>query len=407
MKKTAWLAAVLLVAPALFGQALTIGTSYGGTPNSSDLAISPTRTDISLQPASANGTIDTVHVYWSSTGCSNALKIKFFRRAGNTLTLTAERGPFSTTVSDNTFSMSPAVTVQQGDLIGVARVANCGNAGALFGIVGVGNVVFPGDVSGSFDITSGTNDGKPLFLYGTGTATSSVARVMTVAGSVAGAFGSQFKTQVQLFNPYSSTINGTLVYHPAGTSGTPADPSLPYTLPAGQIAVFADIVASMGQTGIGSMDFVVPTGQSVPITITRVYNDAGVLGTSGLTEDLVALSSDNRVISQGATGFLVAPPDPAKARLNLGIRSLSQGVTLTATLKDGTTGVTRASVSKTYQPNWFEQPGASGFFGVPIGANDIIQISVSSGSAIIYGSTTDNTTNDPALQFMTVTFAIL
>jgi hypothetical protein len=43
---------------------------------------------------------------------------------------------------------------------------------------------------------------------------------------------------------------------------------------------------------------------------------------------------------------------------------------------------------------------------VRIGANNIVQISVSSGSAIINGSTTDNTTNDPAIQVMTVAFAI-
>src|ERR1700682_1911556 len=92
MKKMALLAAFLLISPGVFGQALTIGTTYGGSPNASDSAISPTRTDVSLQPASANGTIDTVHVYWSSTGCTNALKIKFFHRIGNTLTLTAERG---------------------------------------------------------------------------------------------------------------------------------------------------------------------------------------------------------------------------------------------------------------------------------------------------------------------------
>jgi hypothetical protein len=64
-------------------------------------------------------------------------------------------------------------------------------------------------------------------------------------------------------------------------------------------------------------------------------------------------------------------------------------------------------VTKTYQPNWFEQPSASALFdGATIPANAIIQISVSSGSAIIYGSTTDNTTNDPAIQVMTVSFAI-
>jgi hypothetical protein len=64
-------------------------------------------------------------------------------------------------------------------------------------------------------------------------------------------------------------------------------------------------------------------------------------------------------------------------------------------------------VTKSYQPNFFEQVTASQFFGgATIGGNQSITISVGTGSAIIYGSTTDNTTNDPAIQVMIVSFAI-
>ena len=70
-------------------------------------------------------------------------------------------------------------------------------------------------------------------------------------------------------------------------------------------------------------------------------------------------------------------------------------------------GTTVQTVTKTYQPNWFEQQPSSIFFpGAVLTGNDVIQITVGSGSAIIYGSTTDNTTNDPAIQVMTVSFAI-
>ena len=407
MRKIVTAVALLLLSSAAFGQALTIGLTYGGSPNASDSAIAPVRTDISLAPATANGTVTTVHVYWSANPCSNAFKIKFFHRAGNTLTPYEDRGPFSSTTPDNTITLSPAVTVRQGDLIGVARVANCGNPATLFGIVTTGYVVFGSDVTTPVDINAGTASGSALFLYGTGTATSSTAKVIPVVGSVTGAFGAQFKTDVQLLNTTGGTLTGSMVYHPAGTSGQPTDPTVPYSLPAGQVVFLSDFVAGLGLTGIGSLDFVVPSGQIAPLTITRVYNDAGTNGTSGFTEDLVGTTSaDPHVMFQGATGFMITPPDPAKARFNIGIRSLSQGVTLTATLKSAT-GTTIATVTKTYQPNWFEQPSATVLFGVAsIGANNIVQISVSSGSAIIYGSTTDNTTNDPAIQVMTVAFAI-
>src|SRR5258706_13540602 len=132
---------LLLLAAPLFPQALTIGPGFGGSPNSSDSATGPVRTDIDLvAPASATGSVTSVHVYWSSSGCTNAMKIKFFHRSGNTLTMTAERGPFTPTGGDNTIAMSPVVPVQQGALIGVARVANCGNAGTFFGFPSAGTV---------------------------------------------------------------------------------------------------------------------------------------------------------------------------------------------------------------------------------------------------------------------------
>ena len=48
---------------------------------------------------------------------------------------------------------------------------------------------------------------------------------------------------------------------------------------------------------------------------------------------------------------------------------------------------------------------AASFLGGPIGANQSIRFTIDAGSAIIYGSTTDNTTNDPAIQFVIVSYA--
>src|SRR5258706_5169593 len=216
---------LLLMAAPLFPQVLTIGPGFSGSRNSSDSATGPVRTDIDLvSPANATGTVSSVHVYWSSSGCTNAMKIKFFRRSGNTLTMTAERGPYTPAGGDNTIAMSPVVTVQQGDLIGVARVANCGNAGTFFGFPSAGNVVFASDVTGSVDITTGFLSGAPLALGGTGTATEQLRGFIPVVGSTAGSSGSNFKTSLQLLfgAPTSSgSITGNLVFPPSGTSGGP------------------------------------------------------------------------------------------------------------------------------------------------------------------------------------------
>src|SRR6185436_6158075 len=80
------LVVLLLSSATLVGQVLTIGPGFSGSPNASDSNVAAVRTDIDLvSPASATGTVTSVHVYWSQSGCTNALKIKFFRRSGNTL----------------------------------------------------------------------------------------------------------------------------------------------------------------------------------------------------------------------------------------------------------------------------------------------------------------------------------
>ena len=398
----------LLMAAPLFPQALTIGPGFSGSPNSSDSAIAATRTDIDLvSPASATGSVTSVHVYWSSSGCTNAIKIKFFHRTGNTLTMTTERGPFSSSGSDNTFAMSPAVPVQQGDLIGVARVANCGNPGTFFGFPSAGYLVYGSDVTGSVDVASGTFSGSPLALGGTGTATEQLRGYIPVVGSTAGSLGSNFKTSLQLLfgGPGSGSITGKLVFHPASTSGTSSDPTVTYTVAAGQVVTYPDIVATFGRSGLGSVDLITTPAATKPVIITRVYNDAGTLGTSGLTEDVID-PSDSRVINSGFTAFLITPVDPSKTRFNIGVRTGFSGATMTVTLRD-TNGSVIHTVSKSYQPNWFEQVDSTSFLGgTVIGPNQSILITVSSGSAIVYGATTDNISNDPNIQFAVALFGI-
>lgn len=405
---------LLLMAAPLFPQALTIGPGFSGNPNGSDSAVASVRTDIDLAgPASATGSVTSVHVYWSSSGCANAFKVKFFRRSGNTLTMTTERGPFSSAGNDMTLAMSPAIPVLQGDLIGVARVANCGNPAAFYGITTGGFVAYGSDVTGSVDLAAGLPVSGSLAIGGTGTATEQIRGFIPVVGSAAGSNGSNFKTSLQLLfgAPSSSgSITGKLVFHPASTSGTSTDPTITYNVGADQVVTYSDIVATFGRSGLGSVDLITATGATKPVIITRVYNDAGTAGTSGLTEDTID-PADPRVINAGFTAFLVTPVDPTKTRFNIGVRTGASGATLTAILRD-TNGTILKTVTKTYLPNWFEQVDANGassnsFFGVTaVGPNQSISINVSSGSAIVYGSTTDDITNDPNIQFAVALFGV-
>jgi hypothetical protein len=168
---------------------------------------------------------------------------------------------------------------------------------------------------------------------------------------------------------------------------------------------YPDIVATFGRSGLGSVDLITTPAATKPVIITRVYNDAGTLGTSGLTEDVID-PSDARVINSGFTAFLITPVDPSKTRFNIGVRTGFSGATMTVSLRD-TNGSVIHTVSKSYQPNWFEQVDSTTFLGgTGIGPNQSILITVSSGSAIVYGATTDNISNDPNIQFAVALFGI-
>src|SRR5256885_5017378 len=181
---------LVLFASILSAQTVTVGVDLPSV-NASDNNAGPIRTDISLDnPATGNGTISTVKFGWS-TSCTGAAKIKFFRRSGNTFTMTAERGPFDTTSAgtgnNNTVTLSPPVAVQTGDLIAIARITNCGNPVGAFGTSGSGFIGFASDVTGSVNSSAGNPATYPLALFGTGAIKSeTVAAILPVVGSLAG-----------------------------------------------------------------------------------------------------------------------------------------------------------------------------------------------------------------------------
>jgi len=318
------LAGVLALRGVASAQSLEMGNAMT-TPNASDGAFADVRTDVDLQsPATATGTIDTAIFHWANTACPAAAKIKVFRRHGDTLDFVGERGPFDVTASPLTVALSPPIPVQQGDLLAIARLTNCGNPVALTGFVAAGYAGFVGDVTSSVSLsTAHLETPGVLAVRATGTATESIARVIPAAGSTPGNFGSFFRTGVQLSNPWFSTVSGRFVYHPAGVAGASTDPSLSFTISPGATIAYDDLVQTMGQSGLGSIDLVQPADSDPPVVVARVYNDAGASGTSGFTEEAIpigAFSSDSRVIFAGATALLVAPPNTTSLRFNIGIR---------------------------------------------------------------------------------------
>ena len=185
-------------------------------------------------------------------------------------------------------------------------------------------------------------------------------RILAVVGSAPGTFGSHFKTSVQLYNPQSTAVSGKIVFHSQETPGSASDPSLAYSLEPHKTISYADLLPAMGvASGVGSADIIADATSPLPLMLVRVFNDGGSAGTTGLTEDSLSVDA---ALQNGSSATLIAPDDVSWFRLNIGIRTLAQGVTLSITARDKDGAIVK-SVTTAYLPTFFTQVGASQLYG--------------------------------------------
>ena len=402
----------LLLAGSAMAVTLTLGNRVTGN---ASVAVSATpRTTVDLvHPATHTGTVDTARIEWNWT-CSKAVKVKFFRRTADTLTMTAERGPFDTLAAAFQVTLSPPVQVQQGDLIGVTSLGTCGSPVAESGLQSEGYFQYDGDVTGTVAVSGvvASQVADTLAVSATGTATERTERIVPVVGSVKGNQGSDFKTEMQIFNPSDETVQYRLVFRRAGVAGSSADTVKDVPVGPKYTERFADIIAAMNQAGLGSIDVIVPAGKAMPVIAARIYNDAGSAGASGLGEEgvPVPLPDDSptgtNVLRRGVTGYLIMPLDQGSTRFNVGVRTLHAGATMLVKTRN-MFGVEIGSRSLSYPPHYFIQMDAATFANTNwFSGSDSIEITVIYGSAIVYGASTDNKTNDPAAQFARGVFSV-
>ncbi len=385
----------------LLAQTVTVG-ELPPSPNFGFSQNPLTAIDLS-HPAPAPATLTNAAFTWSAVPCPGAAKVKFFRPSPNgTFVFFTERGPFEVSSLTQFVFLSPPVEVQAGDLIGIGRLTPCGSPTGQAPGAAAGFIAFSGDVTFTVAASQGTIfPNATLSVQASGTATRpptspDPAAIVPVVGSTAGALGQAFfRTSVQLHNPGTVAVRGRLVYHPQGSSASASDASLFYALEPGETRSIPDLLPAMALTGLGTLDVVPEGGTAVPLLVVRVFNDAGALGTSGFTEEIV-LPAD--ALGAGQRGILIAPIDAALYRFNIGVRTLGSGAVLTIVVRNAAGTVTRV-LTRTYAPSYFEQRDSSAFLeGAALAANDTITVQVVSGSAIVYGATVDNRTNDPSFQ---------
>jgi hypothetical protein len=212
--------------------------------------------------------------------------------------------------------------------------------------------------------------------------------VIPVVGSTRGQSNANFKTELQLANPGSTTKVGWLVLRPQILP-------LRYEIPAHSTLSFADVVADLGGSGLGSLDILADSG-GVPTIVARAFDDQPG-GTTGVTVPAVPAGD---VSARGDVVALIVPRDLARYRFNVGVRSLDSGARLELTIYSPG-GTQRHTREVTFSENQFLQQTGDAFAGTTLSANELIEIKIAAGSAIVYATTVDNMTNDSSIQVLT------
>jgi len=245
-----------------------------------------------------------------------------------------------------------------------------------------------GDFVGDFNTDAGN-------LFHGYVCRSAVDGVFPVAALAPGAFGYSFKTSIKLHNPYESPISGNLIFRRQAVPGSSTDPTLNYTLLPYETRDYPDFLSSLGQAGLGSIDLVATTAL-VPVASARIYNDRDPMGI-GAHEDLIG---PEIALLPGEGGSLLTPDDLQRYRLNIGVRTLGAGASMTVTVRDRA-GVLRKSFTVAYPGDFFFQLSADAFLGLPLQPGDSIRFAVTAGRAVVYGATADNTTQQSAISIVT------
>jgi hypothetical protein len=397
----------------------TSGIVIGGPPPD------PARTYINLTaPAKSNATIRVVTFRLSGASplspCVDSVKVKFFRRGGNQLVFFAERGPFTVNTNVMKVTLPTPVDVLSGDVIGITLVRDCPLGGYVNGPIAQttrsgASAFIQGDATGAYAIGAGTAlpqvrllPNLALSVFGSSNADEEIrSQVIVVAGSASGVGGSRFKTDVQMANVpppqfifnaplRGDLVKGRLVYHAAGSSGSPSDVSVPFSLNRGESKNFLDFVGALGRSGIGSIDIYTTVGFEPPLAVAHIYEDSGS-ATKGLT--LEALIPERALIEDAV---LFAPSDPSRFRMNIGIRTLDRPARLGFVIFRANGTARTDTISVDLPANYFVQNEAGQLLGTTLQAGDTIVVRSDGAPVFVYGAITDNASQDPSVHFATI-----
>ncbi|MEO8215606.1 MAG: ScyD/ScyE family protein [Acidobacteriota bacterium] len=211
-----------------------------------------------------------------------------------------------------------------------------------------------------------------------------------VVASTDGVGGSRFETTLQLNNPYSFPISGSLVLRPASAAGSASDPTLPYSLGAHETKNYPSLLPLFDRSGLGSID-IFPAVGPVPVAVVRIYETGSG---NGFFEEQLTSSS---ILQPGQKAILLGPSDLTQFRMNIGVRTFGGGATIKTTVIRSS-GQSEVVKTTQFPADSITQLTAEQLLGAPLSGSDSILIEVTSGSALVYGSIVNNATQASSIQ---------
>ncbi len=214
--------------------------------------------------------------------------------------------------------------------------------------------------------------------------------IIPVAGSATGANGSVFRTSAQLSNPGETEISGTIVFHPAGVEASLSDPRMAYRLAPYESQALPDVMATIGASGVGSLEIVPEIGATPPSAF-RIAN--------GESAFVVPAVEPGDIMTSGMHSAIKMPADTARFRTNVGIRTFGEGATIWVCMHEPDGSYIRG-FTRYFAASSLVQVPVAELMGGEVTAGQMVMFTVNAGSAVVFASTIENAGTGMSLQIV-------
>lgn len=216
--------------------------------------------------------------------------------------------------------------------------------------------------------------------------------VIPASGSVAGALGSRWQTEVTLHNVGDQPMDLAFSFH----DGTGLVKSFDMTLNARTTVSIGDIVATKfgltGTTGAIAIDVKNDALVERLAVTSRTFNKPLTGGEFG--QDIPAIEP-SEALTRGDSGILTAPSEAANVRFNFGIYAFENSTIEWKLVRADGTVAKAVTMTHTAATQVQYTNGAVSFFESTAKNNDVVQADVLSGRVVIFGSAINNASGDP------------